>query len=282
MSRRGARETGRPDILERIVAHKRLEVEEACGRASEAHLRREAEMPGPRRDFFGRLSQPGPHGVNIISEIKRGSPSKGILREDLDAEATARAYERGGAAALSVLTDRSFFLGGPEDLRAARAAVALPVLRKDFIVSTYQIYESAVMGADAILLIVRVLTREFLKDALDLARELKIDVLVEVHALPELETATTAGARLIGINNRDLRTFRTDIQTSVDLARHRSPGQVLVAESGIHSRDQIERLLHAGIHNFLIGESLVRAENTEAFLASLLGMTMPKGGEVRA
>jgi indole-3-glycerol phosphate synthase len=263
--------TGQPDILTRIVEHKLVEVEEAKTQISEAELRKLAEKPRSRRPFLKRLSSPGPSGTNIVSEIKRGSPSRGLMRGDLDAAETAAAYERGGAAALSVLTDRSFFFGSVEDLHAARGATELPALRKDFIVSTYQIYESAAMGADAVLLIVRVLTPAFLKACLDLCRDLELDALVEVHSLPELEVATATGAQLVGINNRDLRTFQTDIGTSLELARHRSAGQVLVAESGIRGRGQIERLLEAGIHNFLIGESLVRAGDTEAFLAHLLG-----------
>lgn len=259
------------DILTRIVEHKFVEVEEAKTRISEAAMKKEAEKPRERRPFFKRLFAPGPQGANIISEIKRGSPSKGLMRPDLDAASLAAAYERGGAAALSVLTDRSFFLGGPEDLRAARGATGLPVLRKDFIVSTYQIYESAAMGADAILLIVRVLTPGFLKASLDLCAELQLDALVEVHSQSDMEVATAAGARLVGINNRDLRTFHTDIGTSLELARFQAPGQVLVAESGIHGRDQIWKLTRGGIFNFLIGESLVRAGDPESFLRRLLG-----------
>jgi indole-3-glycerol phosphate synthase len=270
----GASELARPiqaDILTRIVEYKVIEVEEAEKRISEAELRKEAEKPRERRPFLERLSRPGPSGANIISEIKRGSPSKGLMRGDLDAASTAAAYQRGGAAALSVLTDRSFFYGGPEDLLAARGAAGLPTLRKDFIVSIYQIYESAVLGADAILLIVRVLAPELLKACLELSRELGLDALVEVHSRSELEIATAAGAQLVGINNRDLRTFRTDIGTSLELANHRSSGQILVAESGIYGRDQVEKLLEAGIYNFLIGESLVRAKDPEGFLAHLLG-----------
>jgi indole-3-glycerol phosphate synthase len=264
-------ETAQPDILTRIVERKFVEVEEAKKRIPEAEVRREAEIPRERRPFLQRLSVPGPLGANIISEVKRGSPSKGLMRADLDAAATAVAYERGGAAALSVLTDRSFFFGGSEDLRAARGATELPVLRKDFIVSTYQIYESAVMGADAILLIVRVLTPGFLKASLDLCGELQLDALVEVHSQSDMEVAAAAGARLVGINNRDLRTFHTDIGTSLELARFQAPGQVLVAESGIHGRDQVQRLLKGGIFNFLIGESLVRAGDPQDFLGQLLG-----------
>ena len=277
MSASGTAKTDGPDILSRIVEHKLMEVAEASKRVSEVELRRQAETPRLRRPLLERLVGPGSFGANVIAEIKRGSPSKGLIRGDLDAAATARAYERGGAAALSVLTDRSFFFGGAEDLQAARGASALPVLRKDFIVTTYQVHESAVMEADAILLIVRVLDPEFLKDCLDLSRELGLDVLVEVHSLSELETATAAGARLVGINNRDLRTFQTDIETSVKLAPHRSPDQVMVAESGIHGRSQIERLLEAGIHNFLIGESLVRSGNIEDFLGVLLGARDSRG-----
>lgn len=262
---------GQLDILSRIVEHKLVEVEEGKKRISEAEMKLQAEKPREHRPFLQRLSTPGPLGANIISEVKRGSPSRGLMRGDLDAAATAAAYERGGAAALSVLTDRSFFFGGPEDLRAARGATRLPVLRKDFIVSTYQIYESAVMGADAVLLIVRVLAPGFLKAALDLCGGLQLDALVEVHSQSDMEVAAAAGARLIGINNRDLKTFHTDIGTSLELARFRAPGQVLVAESGIHGRDQIQQLLKGGIFNFLIGESLVRAEDPQDFLGQLLG-----------
>jgi indole-3-glycerol phosphate synthase len=271
MSASEAAKTVESDILSRIVEHKFVEVREAKKRISESELRRKAEETRDRRHFMERLSNPGPFGVNIISEIKRGSPSKGLMRVDLNAGDIAAAYERGGAAALSVLTDRSFFFGSSEDLHSARGATGLPALRKDFIVSTYQIYESAAMGADAILLIVRVLAPAFLQACLDLCRELELDALVEVHSLPELEAATATGAQLVGINNRNLRTFRTDIGISLELARFREPGQILVAESGIHGRDQIEQLLEAGIHNFLIGESLVRAGDTEGFLAHLMG-----------
>lgn len=267
----------KPDILSRILEKKYQEVDAAQRVVPEGRLRAELRKAGTvtgtgeKRSFHDKLSTPGRFGANIIAEIKRGSPSKGSIRADLDPAAYALSYEKGGAAALSVLTDRSFFMGSPEDLRQARAAVRLPVLRKDFIVSTYQIYESVAMGVDAILLIVRALSPDFLRACLDLCEELRLDALVEVHSATELEEATRAGARLIGINNRDLKTFRTDIQTSIDLVRHLETGQVAVAESGIHERAQVERLIEAGIWNFLIGESLVRAADPEAFLKSLLG-----------
>jgi indole-3-glycerol phosphate synthase len=260
------------DFLSRIIERKRQEVEAASAVVSESQLMAEAGKHGERRPFFEKLSTPGPLGANIIAEVKRGSPSRGIIREDLDPKGYAQSYERGGAAAISVLTDRDFFKGSPEDLQSARAAVRLPVLRKDFVVSTYQVYESAVMGADAVLLIVRALSRELLKECLDLCREIGLDALVEVHTEKELDAATLAGARLIGINNRDLSTFKTDIETSISLVRRLPPDQIAVSESGIHDRSQIERLLDAGVWNFLIGESLVKSNDKEGFLAHLLGI----------
>lgn len=259
------------DFLSHILERKRQEVEEAGKKIPERVLREQAESSRERRPFLEKLSDPGAYGANIISEIKRASPSRGTIRADLDPAAYAEAYERGGAAALSVLTDRDYFGGSPEDLKQARAAVALPALRKDFLISTYQIYEAVVMGADAALLIVRALPREFLRDCLSLFQELDLDALVEVHSEKELESATWAGARLVGINNRDLTTFKTDIQNCIRISRYLEPGQVVVAESGIRDRTDVETLQEAGIFNFLIGESLVRASDPEAFLGHLLG-----------
>lgn len=261
----------KPDILHRILKTKIEEVETARKNLPEASLRREAEKRRDTRPFFQRLRSRASRRANIIAEIKRGSPSRGIIRADLDPARQARLYEEGGAAAVSVLTDSSFFHGKSEDLVQARDAVSLPVLRKDFILSTYQIYESVVMGADAVLLIVRALSREFLRDCIALCRDLPLDPLVEVHSEEELEIATWAGASLIGINNRDLRTFRTDLAVSVRLAPHLQPDQVGVAESGIENRRQIEELLDAGIWNFLIGESLVRSGDPVELLGRLVG-----------
>lgn len=170
-----------------------------------------------------------------------------------------------------MLTDTKYFCGDVTDLRKAKSASKLPVLRKDFIIGSYQVYESAVIGADAVLLIVRALSRELLGDLIALSGGLGLDALVEVHDAAELETASSAGARLIGINNRDLKTFQTDIWTSIDLAARIQAGQVVVAESGIHGRSQIETLLNAGIWNFLIGESLMRADDPGQFLKVLHG-----------
>ena len=222
--------------------------------------------------LLGRLAQPGPAGVNIIAEIKRSSPSKGPICPDLDPSALAEEYEQGGAAALSVLTDRPYFQGSPEDLKKARAATSLPVLRKDFLISSYQLYESSVLGADAVLLIARILSREQIRDYLDICKELNMDALVEIHSEEDLEAATVSGAKLIGINNRNLKTFETDIQTAIRLASLLEPDQIPVAASGIKSREDIEKNMRFGIRNFLIGESLVRSENPRVFLETLMGI----------
>jgi indole-3-glycerol phosphate synthase len=258
-------------FLKKILDQKGVEVENAKKELPEGRLLELADSAREPRPFFEALASPGPHGTNVIAEIKRASPSRGAIRMDLDPESYARTYERGGAAALSVLTDQYHFHGSPQDLKRARQATGLPVLRKDFVITTYQIYESLIMEADCVLLIVRALQRGLLKDCLDLCAELQLDALVEVHSEGELETASWAGARLIGINNRDLETFQTDIQTSVRLSGYLHPGQVAVAESGIKDRAQVEQLLQAGIWNFLIGESLVRAPDGEGFLRHLLG-----------
>lgn len=260
-----------PDILDAIVRKKKAEVATARESVSEALLRRLAGAPRDRRPFAGALASPGPSGVNIIAEIKRASPSKGSIRPHLDPTAYARLYEEGGADALSVLTDTSFFQGSADDLKAARSAVRLPVLRKDFIISPYQIFESAAMGADAILLIVRILGPAQLRDYLSLAGDAGLDVLVEVHSEPELETAVQAGATLIGINNRNLRTFDTDVRRASRMAGFLKPPRVPVAESGIQSRGDIEMLAAAGIFNFLIGESIVRSPDPAGFIRSLKG-----------
>ncbi|MFZ0928571.1 MAG: indole-3-glycerol phosphate synthase TrpC [Syntrophobacteraceae bacterium] len=276
------------DFLSKILDRKRDEVRTAAKRTPERILRREAEKPGGRRAFIERLASPGPLGMNVIAEIKRASPSKGIIRENVDPAEYARNYELGGAAAISVLTDRNFFSGSPDDLSKVKSASSLPTLRKDFVISSYQVYESAAMGADAVLLIVRALLPESLRDLLSLCSGIGMDALVEVHDESEFETAVKAGARLVGINNRDLTTFKTDIATSIGLAgrvarargdcasaqvgrRSHRPGQVLVAESGIHTRSDIKRLLGAGIWNFLIGEGLMRSEDPVSFLKALHG-----------
>jgi indole-3-glycerol phosphate synthase len=264
------------DILNQIVTHKKQEIKAARGRRPEASLREEIALTPGKRSLFSRLSRRDPQEVNIIAEIKRASPSKGLIRPDLDPGVYAREYERGGAAALSVLTDRHFFKGSAEDLQTARRVTALPVLRKDFIVSAYQIYETAVIGADAMLLIVAILSQQQLQDYLALCRELSLDALVEIHTEDEYQKATRAGANLIGINNRNLKTFHTDIATSISLASKLSEDQVGVAESGIRTSADIDAVRSAGIFNFLIGESLVRADSPRRLLQLL---TSPRGAE---
>ncbi len=258
------------DVLNRILEKKREEVDLARSRVPERDMRERAREKKEGRSLLKALSTPGSGGANIIAEIKRGSPSRGLMRPGLDAESQAIMYERGGASAISVLTDETFFHGSALDLKAVRRAVLLPVLRKDFIVTPYQVLETAVMGADAILLIVRALSPRLLQELLELSAEVGLDALVEVHTEEEWHEAAAAGARLIGINNRDLATFHTDIGRSVELAGLFGKDHVAVAESGIHGREQMEVLMEAGIFNFLIGESLVKAANPEQHLKTLL------------
>ncbi len=276
------------DFLSKILDRKRDEVRTAAKHMPERILRGEAEKPVARRGFIERLARPGPPGMNVIAEIKRASPSKGIIRENVDPAEYARKYELGGAAAISVLTDGNFFGGSPDDLSKVKSAASLPTLRKDFVISSYQVYESAAMGADAVLLIVRALLPESLRDLLSLCAGIGLDALVEAHDESEFDTAVEAGARLVGINNRDLATFQTDISTSIGIAgrvarargdsagaqvgrRSHRPGPVLVSESGIHTRFDIERLLDAGIWNFLIGEGIMRSDDPVGFLKALHG-----------
>ncbi len=260
------------DILSRIVQTKIAELADARKKISESDLRKQAQERKEFRPFFQRLAKPGQSGVNIIAEIKRASPSKGLISPDLNPTEYAQKYEKGGAAALSVLTDKQYFQGSFADFKAARQVCKLPMLRKDFLISPYQIYESAVLGADAILLIVRILESEQLKEYLQLAAELHLDVLTEIHSYAELETAAKAGAKLVGVNNRNLKSFETDISLAAQMVSRFSEDMVPVAESGIHSREDIVLLQKAGIFNFLIGESMVRSPDPEAFLKTLMGV----------
>lgn len=257
------------DILKTIVERKQAEIEAARRAVPESRLAMEARNFRQRRPFLPAVASESGSKIHVIAEIKRASPSRGMIRPDIDPGEFARTYECGGAAAVSVLTDRDFFKGSPEDLTAARESCRLPVLRKDFLISSYQIYESAVLGADACLLIVRILEAPALTDYISLCAELGMEALVEAHTAEEIETAKQAGARLVGINNRNLQSFETDVRRSAALADVLGPGQTPVAESGIRSRADIERLFRAGIKHFLIGESVVRSEDPAAFLQSL-------------
>ena len=265
------------DFLTKIVEHKKSEIEERRKLLPECLLRDEA-IRVRKRPFMKKLSEPGPSGINIIAEIKRASPSKGFLRPDLDPAKYAAEYEKGGAAAISVLTDRDYFKGNSDDLIRARKASSLPVLRKDFIISSYQIYETSAMGADALLLIARILSKQQIKDYLALCNELAMDALVEVHSEKDLETASDAGARLIGINNRNLSSFETDPKNAMRIAGLLEPGQIAVAASGITGRRDIEKNLSSGIFNFLIGESLVTSDNPSEFIKSLLARKQNEHG----
>lgn len=259
------------DILSKIVEDKKQEIAAAKQHIPESFLREKAFAPRKKRPFLKKLEQPGPFGINIIAEIKRASPSKGDIRANLNPAVYADEYEKGGAAALSVLTDKTHFKGSPEDLKIARETTTLPVLRKDFLISAYQIFESAVMEADAVLLIVRILDQQQLKDYLSLCNELKMDALVEVHSEADIEKAGLAGARLIGINNRNLQSFETDIDIAIRMKSLLNNDQIAIAASGIRTRKDIEKIRDSEIWNFLIGESLVRAEHPREFLESLHG-----------
>ncbi len=257
------------DFLTRIVDHKEREIQKAIKRTSEETLREKARQRTDFRPFYENLCQPDATGVNIIAEIKRASPSKGDIAPNLDAATTAGQYEAGGAAAISVLTDESFFKGGLEDLRTARAACDLPILRKEFIVSDYQVYEAAAAGADAILLIARILKPEKLESLYGLCRGLGMDALVEIHTAEDAAVVADMGVRLVGINNRNLSTFDTDLNVAMDLVARLAPGQIPVAASGIGGPDDIASNLNAGIHNFLVGESIVRSGDPVRFIKAL-------------
>lgn len=211
-------------------------------------------------------------GINIIAEFKRRSPSKGMIRADANVVEIARAYQVGGAVAMSVLTEEDYFDGSLDDLRQVKSTVDLPVLRKDFIVDEYQVYESAVRGADAILLIAAVLNDELLSRLRRLAEdELQMDALVEVHTSDEMKRAAACGAKLIGVNNRDLRTFEVSLDTSLSLAREAPSEALLISESGLNSPADVQRLHDAGYRGFLIGETLMRADDPAAALRSFRG-----------
>ena len=252
-----------PDILAQIVEQKKLELAQR-----EGGLERRAEESMAGRRYFARAlidRQPA-----IIAEIKRASPSKGTLAEDFDPPALARAYEQGGAAALSVLTDEKHFQGTLSHLESARSAVRLPVLRKDFTIDPYHVHQAAAHGADAILLIAAILSERELRDFRELAEHYRMAALVEVHGEEELEPAVASGARIIGVNNRDLRTFHVDLNVSLRLADKIPAGVIKVAESGIHTAADVRRLQAAGYNSFLIGEHLMKSGDPARALQALL------------
>lgn len=258
------------DILKRILARK---VEEIAERAARVPLRelsaRVADLE-PTRGFVAALEAKIDEGEPaVIAEIKKASPSKGVIRADFEPAAIASSYAAAGAACLSVLTDRDFFQGSEADLEQARAACDLPVLRKDFIIDPYQVYEARSIGADCILLIAAALGDPALLELALLAAELDLDVLVEVHDEIELERALGVPAPLIGVNNRNLRTFETSLDTTLTLRDRVDAGRLLVTESGIHTRADVEKMQAAGIDAFLVGEAFMRAPDPGAELARL-------------
>lgn len=255
-------------ILDRIVEVKKREVAHAKKRTPLAVLERSLPGAPPARDFRETLRR---NPCAIIAEIKRASPSKGRLCEDFRPREIAAAYESGGAAAVSVLTDETFFEGAGAHLSEVRREATLPVLRKDFVIDEYQIVEARLLGADAVLLIARILEEGQLREYAARAASLGMSALVEVHGGGELDLALRAGAVLVGINNRDLDTFRTDLATTLELAPRMPAGVTVVGESGIHTRDDVERLLEAGVHAFLIGEALMKAPDPAAKLKELMG-----------
>ena len=253
-------------ILERILEVKRAEIAAARKSCSQDHLEGLTRQAPPPRDFIGALRAKNPA---VIAEIKRASPSRGLLRADFDPAAIARSYEQGGAACMSVLTDVQFFQGAPEHLQAARGACRLPALRKDFIIDPYQVFESRAMGADCILLIAACLSAAQMSELESLAGTLRMAVLVEVHDRAELDLALRLKTPLIGINNRNLKTFETRLETTLELAAHVPKERLLIAESGILSRADVSRLRNGGVRAFLVGEAFMRAPNPGQALAEL-------------
>jgi indole-3-glycerol phosphate synthase len=260
------------DILNKIVAVKREEIAAALNRKSLAAVRADAESRVLTRDFVGALRAKIAAGQPaVIAEVKKASPSKGVLRADFIAADIAQSYAEYGAACLSVLTDVQFFQGCVDYLKQARASCQLPVLRKDFMVHAYQIYESRVMGADAVLLIAACLDDAQLKDFEQIARSLDMAVLVEVHDAAELARALKLKTPLIGVNNRNLKTFEVSLDTTLTLMKEIPSDRLLVCESGIHTRDDVLRMGAAGVNAFLVGEAFMRAPEPGEALAALFG-----------
>ncbi|MBI3541457.1 MAG: indole-3-glycerol phosphate synthase TrpC [Deltaproteobacteria bacterium] len=259
-------------VLEKIIDYKKLELESQKRKVTLKDLRFQVEDTSPARDFLNALRCPG---IRVIAEIKKASPSAGLIRPDFDPVAIAQSYEQNGAAALSILTDEHFFQGSLKDLEKVKKVVPLPLLRKDFTLDAYQIYEARAAGADAVLLIVRILEPAQIKDYLDLATELGMSALLEVHDEEDLKKTKPLVAKIIGINNRDLDTLKIDLETSVKLSKNipqgtASQGTLIVSESGISSSSDVQKLQRVGINTFLIGESLLRAKDSGKALKEIL------------
>jgi indole-3-glycerol phosphate synthase len=256
-------------ILERIVAAKRAEVAQLRDRLPLSSLEKVVRTVPPPRDFVGALRAKKPA---VIAEIKKASPSRGVLRAAFDPAAIARSYESAGAACLSVLTDRDFFQGSSEDLQAARAACSLPVLRKDFVIDPYQVFESRAIGADCILLIAACVPAAEMCELESLAHRLGMAVLVEVHDAAELEASLALQTPLIGINNRNLKTFETLLETTLELLPRVPPERLVITESGILAAGDVKRMQGAGVNAFLVGEAFMRAPDPGVALHELFAL----------
>lgn len=256
-------------ILNRIIEYKKKEITESKDKRPQSLLEKNLAKKGGRALAFKEaILKPG---VSLIAEVKKASPSKGVFREEFESVNIALAYEKAGASAISVLTESRFFQGSPENLIKVKNAVNLPVLRKDFIIDPYQLYETRYFEADALLLITAILKEEQLKDFILLARELDLAALVEVHSREELATALNCGAEIIGINNRDLKTFKTSISTTLELANLIPEHCLLVSESGIATGSDVKKLAQAGVDAILVGEALVTSPSVDNKIQELLG-----------
>ncbi len=260
-------------LLNEIVARTKQLLEQRKGDTPIAVIERAASDQAATRDFAGALRG---EGISLIAEVKRASPSRGPLRLDLDAASLARVYREAGAAAISVLTEPEYFLGSLDDLKAVRAQVDIPVLRKDFVIDPYQVYEARAFGADAVLLIVNILTENELKALLETVHGAGMTALVEVHTQDELMKAWDLSPKVIGINNRNLMDFSVDLQTTLDLRLLVPSDVVVVSESGIHSRDDVLKLQEGGVDAMLVGESLVTSPDPASKIGELLGS--PRAG----
>ena len=257
------------EILTKIVQAKKAEVEDAIRQRPLRDLMKQADDSPAPLDFSGALRSSPP--IRLIAEVKKASPSKGVIREDFDPVAIAKAYEANGAACISVLTDREFFQGALDYLSSIREQVKIPLLRKDFIVHPYQIFEARVAGADAILLIAECLNRQELRGLYQLGRDLGMAVLIELHDATNLDNVLNTGTELIGINNRDLQTFEVDLQHTLRLRAQIPNDKLVVGESGIYSRDDALKLQSGGVHAMLVGESLMREADIGGAVRALLG-----------
>lgn len=252
-------------ILEEIINYKRIEV--AKSKIVEPY---DANIPpSSNKGAFKRAI--AKQNISLIAEVKKASPSKGVFVKDFDPVKIATSYEKGGARAVSVLTDNRFFQGSIDDLKKVKEAISLPILRKDFIIDPYQLYQSRAIGADAVLLIAAVLDEKELKELITLANELGLDTLVEIHTAKELEKALLCGAEIIGINNRDLNTFNTDISNTMQIIRDIPDNCLVVSESGISTARDVEKLVDVGVDAILVGEALVTSDNIERRIIELLG-----------